>query len=163
MNELPNTMNMDRSAQQAAGDSVDREKAAAIRAVCACANLRRATRIVTRRYDEAMRATGLRATQMSILNEIACMGDAPVSELATRLAMDASTLTRNLTPLERDGVITALKTQGGRRRRVRLTQRGAEVLEAAWPLWREVQDAFEAQLGSESWRAMREGFTRLDQ
>ncbi|RME63236.1 MAG: MarR family transcriptional regulator, partial [Alphaproteobacteria bacterium] len=88
----------------------EQEKASAIAEVCACANLRRASRIITRRFDDAMRATGLRSTQMSILNEIARMGEAPVAQLAVRLAMDASTLTRNLTPLERDGVIAATKT-----------------------------------------------------
>lgn len=154
-------MTMQASEDQKALNGPDPAKAKAIANVCACANLRRATRIITRRFDEAMRPTGLRSTQMSILNEIACMGDAPVAQLANRMAMDASTLTRNLTPLERDGVIVAVKTQGGRRRRVRLTERGQEILQSAWPLWKEAQAEFEATIGASRWEVMREGLDQL--
>lgn len=162
MNELPSKMTVPASADNQASDGLYQRKAEAVAEVCACANLRRVTRIITRRFDEAMRSTGLRSTQMSILNEIARMGDAPVSQLAARLAMDASTLTRNLTPLEREGVIVAVKTQGGRRRRVRLTERGSEILQSAWPLWRQAQDDFEAAMGASRWAAMREGFAQLN-
>jgi len=122
---------------------------------CACANLRRVTRVVTREFDEAMRNTGFRSTQISILIEIARMGDAPVGELARVLAMDASTLTRNLTPLERDGLIAARKTQAGRRRSVRLTPAGAAVLRTAIPLWQSAQEKFLARVPEASWSSIR--------
>ncbi len=65
-------------------------------AACACTNLRKATRAVTQRFDTALRPSGLRATQLALL--LACAGpdDANLGEIAERLAVDRSTLSRTL-------------------------------------------------------------------
>ena len=64
--------------------------------VCACANLRRATRLVTQSYDAALRPVGLRVTQFTILAVLAKRGQMRQSKLADILGMDGTTLTRNL-------------------------------------------------------------------
>lgn len=129
---------------------------------CVCGNLRRATRIVTRRFDEAFRATGLRATQLTILLHIGKYEDGAVlSELSRAMAMDASTLTRNLTPLERAGFVVAEKTPAGRRRSVKLTAKGQDIVREAMPLWEVAQADVVEMLGRENFDRMREDLKRL--
>ena len=67
-------------------------------AACACANLRKAARVVTQAYDKALKPTGLRATQFTVIATLATEGDAPLTRLAEALVMDRTTLTRNLKP-----------------------------------------------------------------
>ncbi len=73
---------------------------------CACLNVRKAARAVTQLYDEVLQPSGLRATQFNLLVAIALAGEAPVTRLADALVMDRTTLTRNLKPLESQGLIT---------------------------------------------------------
>ncbi|MGD8326208.1 MAG: MarR family winged helix-turn-helix transcriptional regulator [Sphingomonadales bacterium] len=131
--------------------------------LCACGNLRRATRIVTRRYDDAFRGTGLRSTQLTILMHIAKQEEGAIlSDLSRAMAMDASTLTRNLTPLEKAGYVFAEKTPAGRRRSVRLTEKGEEVLRDAMPLWEEAQTDIVGMIGKENFDRLRKDLNRLD-
>lgn len=131
--------------------------------MCACGNLRRATRIVTRRYDDAFRGTGLRSTQLTILMHIARQEEGAIlSDLSRAMAMDASTLTRNLTPLEKAGFVFAEKTPAGRRRSVRLTEKGEEILRDAMPLWEEAQTDIVSMLGKDNFERMREDLRRLN-
>ena len=67
---------------------------------CNCSTLRSATRVLTQAYDEVLRPSGLRTTQFSILARLAGVGPVPLSELAELLAMDRTTLARNLRPLD---------------------------------------------------------------
>ena len=70
---------------------------------CTCARLRRTARRLTRAYDRALRPSGLRLTQYSVLANVTRAGGLSITELAERLAMDRTTLTRNLRPLEAAG------------------------------------------------------------
>ena len=74
-------------------------------AACTCANLRKATRVVTQVYDAALQPVGLKATQFTVLAVLAERGEAPLTRLAETLVMDRTTLTRNLKPLVREGFI----------------------------------------------------------
>ncbi|MFZ5610140.1 MAG: MarR family winged helix-turn-helix transcriptional regulator [Pseudomonadota bacterium] len=141
----------------------DEEKAAfknVIRA-CACGNLRRATRVVTRQFDEVFRALGLRSTQVVILMHVGEQGTAILSALARKLAMDASTLTRNLNPLEEAGLIVAEKTPAGRRRSVKLTDAGIAMLRRALPLWQKAQASVTASFDGAEWERLRGTLDRL--
>src|SRR3546814_8881467 len=69
---------------------------------CTCAVLRRATRRLTQVYDEGMRPSGLKLTQYSVLNILAQAENPSITDLADRLMMDRTTLTRNLGPLDID-------------------------------------------------------------
>src|SRR5262249_56731323 len=72
---------------------------------CACHKVRMAARAVTRSYDEILRPTGLRATQVALLVAVATGEASSIAALAQVLGMDRSTLTRNLGPLESEGLV----------------------------------------------------------
>lgn len=106
----------------------------AIDGPCVCTQLRRLTRVVTAAYDEALRPSGLRITQFSLLRILTRLGPVPVTRLAEEAALDRSTMGRNLDPLERRGLVRL--EVGERDQRVRvvhLTQAGRDALAAATP------------------------------
>ena len=115
--------------------------------VCTCAALRSASRQVTQVYDQALRPAGLRLTQYSLLANLARHGGLTITELAERLAMDRTTLTRNLRPLEAEGLVALAPGADRRSRAVTLTEAGRRALAAARPLWQEAERAFRRTLG----------------
>lgn len=118
---------------------------------CACFNLRRAARQVTRTYDRAMKPTGLQATQFTLLSVLSGSPDdcgVAMNDLAGRLGMDRTTLTRNLAPAERAGWVAVSPGADRRERRVSLTSAGRAKVDAAMPHWRAAQRAVLKQLGS---------------
>ncbi|MBB4210919.1 DNA-binding MarR family transcriptional regulator [Rhodothalassium salexigens DSM 2132] len=117
---------------------------------CACIALRRATRSVTRRYDEILDPCGLRATQLVILLELAYHGSATLSRLADLLVMEKSTLSRNLKPLEARGLL-AFQMGEGRHKLVHLTDAGVDKLRQAIPLWIEAQNEARARADDADW------------
>lgn len=126
------------------------------RSACACLNLRMAARALTQMYDAHLAASGLKATQFSILSAIGLAGPLPLSRLAALLVMDRTTLTRNLGPLERDGLIAVGRDRQDRRRReAELTAKGRARLGLAFPLWQEAQRRFLERFGRERWRELR--------
>ena len=121
---------------------------------CTCANLRRATRLVTQAYDTALQPTGLRATQFTRLAALAKRGDMPLTRLAKTLVMDRTTLTRNLKPLLGKGLIRVEQEADQRVRRIRLTEDGMKVFEEALPYWQAAQTRFVEGLGQERWSSL---------
>ena len=120
---------------------------------CACHKVRMAARAVTRAYDEALRPTGLRATQLSVLVAVATGEAASIAALAQLLGMDRSTLTRNLGPLEKEGLITVGAEGWRRSRALEVTRKGQSRLREALPLWKKAQDMLKSRLGSSDWSA----------
>ena len=115
---------------------------------CVCFNIRKSARAITQLYEDALRPTGLRATQFTLLVATRVMGTATISGLAKVLVMDRTTLTRNLKPLEKQGFVRILPGKGDRREReVTLTITGQETLTEALPLWKTVQEAVIEALG----------------
>ncbi len=114
---------------------------------CACLNLRRASRMVTQLYDEALKPAGVRATQFPVLATIGSAGPISVNRLADRIVMDRTTLTRNLKPLERDGLIAVRPGDDLRVREVSLTAKGRKTLDRAYPLWERVQARLREKIG----------------
>ena len=110
--------------------------------VCACANLRRTTRLVTQAYDAALKPAGLRATQFTALSVLANNPEIRQSDLAETLGMDGTTLTRNLQILLKAGWISIDRAEDQRVRLISITEGGRQVLERAVPLWREIQAKF---------------------
>jgi DNA-binding MarR family transcriptional regulator len=117
--------------------------------LCACLNLRRAARAVTQRYDEAFRPAGLRATQVSILVSLAGRGPLTVNGLAEAVMSDPTTVTRNLKPLEKRGLLRTRHGEDRRERVVELTARGRKALGRIVPLWERVQSGLVKGLGKE--------------
>ena len=115
---------------------------------CAVLNLRKAARLMTRLYEETMKPAGLLPTQFSLMVAIRAMDPVRMSQLAVVLAMDRTTLTRNLRPLERQGLVTTGPVAEDRRtREVRLTPEGQARLALALPLWRQAQTRVAERLG----------------
>ncbi len=122
--------------------------------VCACANLRRATRLVTQAYDAALRPVGLRATQFTMLAVLGKRGQMRQSDFADVLGMDGTTLTRNLQPLLKKDWIRIDRDEDQRVRLISLTEPGRALLDTAVPLWREVQGQFQTGLGKTQMTAL---------
>jgi DNA-binding MarR family transcriptional regulator len=120
--------------------------------ICACTSFRKASRAVTQLFDEALQPSGLRSTQLILLLEVAVVEAATIPRLARKLVMDSSTVTRNLRPLVKRGLL--LSIAGDRNQTFRLTARGREALERAVPLWERTQNEFVGQLGVERWQSM---------
>jgi DNA-binding MarR family transcriptional regulator len=119
------------------------------------------TRAVTQLYDDALRPSGLRVTQFSILATLAHLRQANLRQLEQRLAVDQTTLTRSLALLERDGVIERIPHPDGRIKAVRPTDQGRRMLEAAWPLWTRAQGLVLRELGTKVWADAKRRLTRL--
>lgn len=114
---------------------------------CACFGLRKASRAVTQYYDAALRPAGLRATQFSMLAVLADSEPLTIHDLADRLVADRTTLTRNLKPLERQGLITVSRGADKRSRRVAISAKGIDTLKTALPLWQKAQDTIVSGIG----------------
>ena len=132
---------------------------------CACLRARAAARATTRAYDAALRPLGLRVTQFTLLAalRVAERGGRPLSitDLAGRLAMDRTTLSRNLGPLERRGLATVGPEGAHRARPPSLTDAGRDLLGRALPLWAGAQEALRDAAGRAAWDAMHRSLPKI--
>lgn len=120
-----------------------------VRDHCLCLHTQRAARRIARRFDEALRPVGLKSGQFSILISLNRPEPPTLGSVATLLAMDRTTLTANLKPLERDGFVEGRPDAKDRRaRRLILTQKGRDLLARALPIWTETHRAVESALGT---------------
>jgi DNA-binding MarR family transcriptional regulator len=107
---------------------------------CFANRLRATSRAITRYYDATLKPLDLRVSQLSVLAAVSIgKGTLTIVELASQLAMDRSTLSRNLDPLERRGLVELGPETRHRARKVALTEAGAVMLQQAYPLWRTAQ------------------------
>ena len=120
-----------------------------------------AARVVTRTHDGALRPVGLRATQLSVLVAVAIDGAISIAALADFLGMDRTTLTRNLRPLQKQGLISVGPEGWRRSRNLEITKKGRSRLRQALPLWERAQDALKEKLGDQAWVDVRAGLDRL--
>jgi DNA-binding MarR family transcriptional regulator len=122
---------------------------------CACFDLRKATRAVSRFYDDCLRSLDLNITQYSLLRVIEGTPQISVSTLGRYMVMDRTSITRALAPLERDGLIRSRAGSDKRTRIVSLTKRGTKLIANAKPHWDEAQKTFLDLIGDKHWTAMR--------
>lgn len=109
-----------------------------------CLHVQRAARAIARRYDEALRPTQLTSGQFSLLMSFNRLEAPTIGKVAALLAMDRTTLTANLKPLERRGLVKVTVGDADRRSRLMiLTPAGRAILGAAVPLWKRAQSAAE--------------------
>ena len=135
-----------------AKDEPDVDKCTFMLAVCACLNLRKASRAITQMYDEALRPSGLRATQLPVLVTLVSTGPTTVNRLANDLAMDRTSLSRLLQPLVAQGLIKMAPGEDRRTRELSITSLGREGVVAAIPMWDRVQGEVLERLGQRRWR-----------
>lgn len=122
----------------------------AVLASCACTNLRKATRVVTQRFDRALKPSGVSANQLALLLACAAPDETTIAAVADALAADRTTLTRTLRPLARRGLIDIGRGPDRRERRIRITARGRDTLAEALPLWAAAEREFATALGWET-------------
>jgi len=114
---------------------------------CVAGRMLRASRLITRHYDDALRPTGLTITQFGLLHVIGKYEPESISQVADMMNLDRTSLSRNLKPLEKAGFVHRGNEGGQRRRRVLLTTLGLKKLEEARPYWKTAQEQVEAALG----------------
>ena len=115
---------------------------------CLCAILRKATRVITKRYDAFLSPSGLKITQYSMLMNITRNPGITTTELAKVMLMDQTTVTRNLKLLEKNAWIS-FQEEGKdlRTKQIHLSQAGQQMIERAKPLWEKAQREIKNELG----------------
>ncbi|MDX2235581.1 MAG: MarR family winged helix-turn-helix transcriptional regulator [Hyphomonadaceae bacterium] len=129
---------------------------------CTARTARLAARRLTAFYDARLAQTGLSIAQFGLMAQIAGAEDAALGALADRMGLEASTLTRNLQALAREGlaeIVTAGSDQ--RRRTVRLTQKGEHALAAALPVWAKAQAEAAAVVDAKALRTIARNTRKL--
>jgi DNA-binding MarR family transcriptional regulator len=122
-----------------------------------------AARAVTRAYDTALRPVGLRATQFAVLVAVGTEGALSITALAESMGMDRSTLTRNVRPLAKEGLLTVGREGWHRSRTIEITERGRARVREALPLWERAQATLKRQLGEPQWTGVNESLAALAQ
>ena len=117
---------------------------------CACANLRRAARAVTRVYNQALRSDGIEITQFTLLMALNVTGETSQGGLGELLALDSTTLTRALRLLKRKSWVRIREGKDRRQRLLSLTATGRGKLDQAMPRWARAQTALKDALGPEA-------------
>lgn len=128
---------------------------------CVCGALRMATRAVTQLYDDAMRPSGLRVTQYSVLSRIARLQPISAAALESSLYADQTTLARGLKVLEKDGLIRRVPNPDKRMKKIELTALGLKRLAHARKLWAEAQKRLVGLIGQDAWRDTHAGLGRV--
>ena len=129
--------------------------------ICTCGELRKAARAITLLYDNAFKSSGLLSTQFGVLQVIYDVDSIRISDLAGKLGMDRTTLTRNLSVLERHGFIKISQGKDHRTRIVTATQKGRSAVSKAILLWNEVQHKVKQKMGESSWRELMRNLSEL--
>ena len=115
---------------------------------CTCLRLRKASRRVSQIYDRHLASFGLTVTQYGVLGHVASFDGISIGALAEKLCMDPTTLTRNLSPLQRLNLVAVEPDRRDRRaRRLRVTTRGREAFARAKSGWSRAQRYIERALG----------------
>jgi DNA-binding MarR family transcriptional regulator len=132
-----------------------------VRDSCLCLHVQRAARALARRFDEALRRFGLTNGQFSLLMSLNRPVPPPMGPIAALLAMDRTTLTAALKPLERRGLVEiAFDLSDHRSRILTLTDKGRRLLAEALPTWKRVHEEIEQHLPGDP-DALRKGLLAL--
>lgn len=125
-----------------------------IPAECVGMHIRRASRIITQIYDEALHPVGLVLNQFTLLVAIHLVESTPITQLAEELFTDQTTLTRNLKVLEKRGLVAIKPGEDRRVRFVSLTLEGSAILTQALPLWQQAQTQVQERFGQQQYQTL---------
>lgn len=109
--------------------------------------LRRAARAVSKQYGAAMKESDVEATQFSVLFILSKSGALSITDLANKMGLDRTSMSRNLMPLQTHGYISVSDEGMTRAREVTITRAGNEALHELMPMWRKAQAEFAAHMG----------------
>src|SRR4051794_15465970 len=116
---------------------------------CIAVRPRLLNRVVTNFYDDALRPLGLKVSQLNVLVVTARLGLARPAQVCKILQLDASTLSRNVKPLQAHGWLEVVPDEDARAQPFRLTAQGRRLIEKAVPAWQEAQRRATELLGDE--------------
>jgi DNA-binding MarR family transcriptional regulator len=134
-----------------------------VRDCCLCLHVQSAARALARRFDEALRPFGLTNGQFSLLMSLNRPEPPPMGPVASLLAMDRTTLTAALKPLERRGLVAVRRDPADRRSRIlSLTDKGHELLFRAVPMWETTHREVEQSVGGDP-EELRKGLRAISQ
>src|SRR6185436_15526056 len=133
----------------------------AVRLQCYCASLRRATRVISQKYDAALSAADLTITHFTLLTALNENPGARVNDLVEALAMDQTTLSRTLKLMEKAELIAWQAGEDRRESRWALTSKGRARMRRAEPYWKAAQKEVESLLGEQDLRRLTESTYRL--
>jgi DNA-binding MarR family transcriptional regulator len=126
---------------------------------CACQTLRRATRIVTRIYDQELKKAGLEITQFGLLTALAIAGEVNQKRLSEGFVMDSTTLTRTLDRMRKQGWISVKPGRDRREHLFSLTGAGKRQMAKAKPHWDLAESRLRKELGESGWKEMQESLS----
>ena len=130
-----------------ADDTIDYGDVRVISATCLCTNVQRAARSIGRRFDQAFRPLKLTNWQFTLMVALFRPEAPTINLVAQELSTDRTTITANLKPLERRGLVSSASDEADRRvRRVALTEDGRRLLQDAYVIWKRVQQTVECDL-----------------
>lgn len=131
-----------------ANEEISRQATRYVRETCLCVRVQRTARALARHFDDALRDCGLTHGQFSLLTALDQDEPPTIGAVASALAMDRTTLTANLKPLARRGLVKVATDKADRRsRRLIITAAGRATLKAAFPAWKTAHAALDATLG----------------
>jgi len=130
---------------------------------CLVLNTRMAARAVTRRYDKALRPFGITAAQFSILTSMVARPERSVTDMARSIAIDRTTLSRNLDLLVRKGLVSGHEADKGNGRLVALTNEGNDLVQKLLPQWRQAQAEMRELLVAPDLKAVVASLQKLSQ
>jgi len=116
---------------------------------CTGALLRRAMRRMTQIYDDALRPFDLKLTQYSVLANLVGRPGISITELAELLETDRTTLSRNLGPLQKRGLVAVEEVGSGRRRQLKVTEKGLDLIRKVYPAWHAAEFKVRGILGDD--------------
>jgi DNA-binding MarR family transcriptional regulator len=124
---------------------------------CLCLHVQRAARALARRFDEELRPFNLTNGQFSLLMSLNLPEPPSMGPVASLLAMDRTTLTAALKPLERRGLVKVQKDPNDRRSRILiLLDKGRSLLARALPVWQRTHEEIESAASSVNWDSFRQ-------
>ncbi len=128
---------------------------------CACQSLRRATRVVTRIYDQELAKAGIEVTQFGLLTALALTGESNQKRLSAGFAMDSTTLTRTLRLMLKQGWIRDRRGRDKREHLFSLTHPGRRKLATAQRFWEAAQQRLRKELGETGWKDMKQVISQI--
>lgn len=114
---------------------------------CNCFKVKRMSRHVAQLYDHALSSLGLKNTQFTLLAVLANYSPITIVKMSKVVGVERTTLTRNLKVLERDGLVNSYNGEDQRERFVEISDQGLEMMDKAYPLWKNVQSKMSEKIG----------------
>lgn len=131
--------------------------------MCACANVRRASRVITQFYESEFKSSPFTIAQFGLLGSLATYKIATQARLGELLSIDSTTLSRTLRPLIRKKWIERIQATDRREQYLQLTPLGRSQLKLAQPYWLRAQQRLRRSLGEEDWKRLQSLLTRAVQ